>query len=263
MKDNDIEKLYSSTLNKIKCYLKKEYGFEDIITIGSLYHKNWLTPYSDIDLVIPELDNKNFYSVLADLNEKFDVKIELLDYSKYESNEYYRNEKDIGTKNAILIRINYLISNIHDIIQHLKKLWEEYSHTDDSAYLDSFAHYITGFCYCAERIFELIYSVIDLKKNSTAFEKPNLYYILNRLGHEIKDLRPAVLQQKTIKLYNEYRLLKNLICNLNIFHYQDTKLLFYYENLDDIYGYLKNDLLAFTNLLKQQNEGWQRCLRLT
>jgi len=60
--------------------LQQEYGAEKVVAFGSLAHKLWFTPWSDIDLAVWGIPPERFYAAVAKISSLSPVfKIDLVD----------------------------------------------------------------------------------------------------------------------------------------------------------------------------------------
>lgn len=61
-------------------FLKSEFYTEKVYLFGSLTHRSWFNPWSDIDLAVQGLPKDRFYAAVAAINDLSpDIKIDLVD----------------------------------------------------------------------------------------------------------------------------------------------------------------------------------------
>ncbi|MBI4582938.1 MAG: nucleotidyltransferase domain-containing protein [Planctomycetes bacterium] len=79
--DDRLKKAMALAL-KAAGILKIRFGAKRVVLFGSLSHKEWFTPWSDIDLSVAGIKDQDFYQAVATVSGLSpDFKIEIIDFN--------------------------------------------------------------------------------------------------------------------------------------------------------------------------------------
>ncbi len=132
--------------------------------------------------------------------------------------------------------------------------WQGVSRFPDQQnhFFNSLALNLHSFYNGLERIFEAIAHRLD-----PDFPSGERWHrdLLEQMGQEIPDVRPAVLSIESVKRLDEFLAFRHRVRNLYTFNLEAERLHELLERLPDAWQYVRIDIEAFCGLLQQAASG--------
>lgn len=148
-------------------------------------------------------------------------------------------------------RIKAELSDIEAVVKRITGGWERLRTTGDDYYLDSVALNLHTFYSALEKIFTLIATNID----GAMPEGPSWHQdLLIQMKGEIKNIRPAVLSQKTCQMLDEYRAFRHIVRNVYAFNLSYDKIAPLVNNIETLFTQLKKEMGQFVRFIEEAGE---------
>ena len=146
-------------------------------------------------------------------------------------------------------RIQEELVELAQIVDRVREGWQRAQQLEDDLYIDSVALNLHGFYGGLERLFELISSTIDedVPKGANWHQ-----LLLQQIASEVPHKRPAVISETTMRLLEAYRGFRHIVRNVYTFKFDPVKVKILVEKLPDVYKQVRNELLPFSDFLKQR-----------
>ncbi len=144
-------------------------------------------------------------------------------------------------------RLRNELAGLEREVNRARKSWQSAQVTSDpSAYIDSVALNLHGFYSGAERLFELIAEQVDEHRSSgEAWHRE----LLDRMGQEVPDVRPAVINPQTAIALDELRKFRHLVRNVYTAHLDPARMQNLLEALPHLWAQIRADLTTFAEFL--------------
>ncbi len=154
--------------------------------------------------------------------------------------------RDRASKEAKRIRDE--LNEIERVVSHVNKDWQKFVTSGDDAYLKAVAYDLHGFYTGLERIFQSVADTIDdhLPVGQNWHKE-----LLGQMAREIKNIRPALLSEKSAELLDEYMRFRHRIRNIYSFNLLPDRIKGLVERLPDVYEQVKSNLIDFAQFLEQ------------
>lgn len=156
-------------------------------------------------------------------------------------------------------RIRDEMSDLEHLVQRALRAWKQTQEVpDEQAFLDSVALNLHGFYSGLERLFELIARHVDDKPPAGETWHRDL---LQQMGREIVDMRPAVIGQDSVLNLDEFRRFRHLVHNVYTMNLVPDKMAGLISVLPGLWSRLHAELLAFADFVEDlaqasQTEDW-------
>jgi hypothetical protein len=151
-------------------------------------------------------------------------------------------------------RIRDEVEDIERTVQLTLEAGERARHFPDQQvhFLNSLALNLHSFYNGLERIFETISRRLD-----PTFPSGERWHrhLLEQMGQEIPDVRPAVLSEESIERLDEFLAFRHRVRNLYTFNLEAERLHELLERLPAAWQRVKEDIEAFRSLLQQAASG--------
>lgn len=143
------------------------------------------------------------------------------------------------------------VEDIEPVVQRTLYAWKQAktSTADQDIYLDSVALNLHGFYSGLERLFELVARHLDHNLPSSETWHKDL---LEAMGHEVADIRPALIAQDNAETLDEFRRFRHLVRNVYTTNLVPGKIAGLLEVLPGLWSRLKDELIAFADFLESQ-----------
>jgi len=148
-------------------------------------------------------------------------------------------------------RIRAELRELDQIASRAQKAWNQTRqvNSDERAvYLDSVALNLHGFYSGLERLFELIARHVDGGlPTGEAWHRD----LLHKMATDVKDVRPAVIGEQSVRGLDELRRFRHLVRNVYTIDFDPEKIGVLIPTLSDLYPRVKAELLAFADFLEE------------
>lgn len=148
---------------------------------------------------------------------------------------------------AVLIgQIERELESLRQLVSQTDSLMQKVKATGDTDYLGTIALNLHGFYSGAERIFRDIATDLDGSLPDCSDWHRRL---LRQMAANVVDIRPAVLNDSTLKALNELCAFRHVVRNIYSFDLIPEKVETLAANLSEAYALLSTDLNEFTQFL--------------
>ena len=146
------------------------------------------------------------------------------------------------------------VEDLERVVYRALRAWEraETSATDQDVYLDSVALNLHGFYSGLERLFELVVRHVDRTPPAGETWHRDL---LQAVGHEVSDVRPAVVSADVAGALDEFRRFRHLVRNVYTTHLMPARMAGMLGTLPELWPQLRAELLAFAGFLEHLARG--------
>ena len=145
-------------------------------------------------------------------------------------------------------RVQSELRNVQETAQRVLNAWERVSQFPEqqSYYIDSVALNLHSFYNGLERIFVVIARELD-----PTFPSGDRWHrdLLEQMGREISEKRPAILSERTGDLLDEFLAFRHLIRSLYAFELEAERLKYLLDRLPEALSSAKHDIESFCRLL--------------
>lgn len=142
------------------------------------------------------------------------------------------------------------VEELDRIVKRTLRVWNQanLATIDQDVYLDSVALNLPGFYSGLERLFQLVAKHIDghLPAGQNWHQ-----VLLQAMGHEIVDIRPALIHIEQIDKLDEFRRFRHVVRNVYATNLIPERMSGLLEILPELWASLKAELLAFAGFLEQ------------
>jgi len=146
-------------------------------------------------------------------------------------------------------RIQDEFAELVQVVDRVKKGWQQAQRSADDLYLDSVALNLHGFYAGLERLFELIAATVD----GSVPRGANWHQILlEQMAAEIANIRPAVISEDSREALDEYRAFRHIVRNIYTYKFDPVKVQHLVERIPGVLEHVRSELLAFADFLEQQ-----------
>ncbi|GIV64031.1 MAG: hypothetical protein KatS3mg045_1370 [Bellilinea sp.] len=147
-------------------------------------------------------------------------------------------------------RIRNELEEIRRVVERAQRAVEAARRNPQDAdlFLDSAALSLHDAYSGFERLFKQIAAIVDRNVPSgTTWHRE----LLNQMGFEIKQVRPAVLSRPNIELLEEYLRFRHVVRNIYAFSFQAERIGSLVQALSDHFARIQEELLSFASFLEE------------
>jgi len=150
---------------------------------------------------------------------------------------------------ALISRIEEELTNLEQIIRRINKGWERAKKEGDDLYFDSVALNLHSFYAGIEKIFELIAKNIDqtIPEGSSWHQE-----LLQQMKINIKQIRPAVISQKTYDQLEEYRGFRHVVRNVYTFNLSEKRIEPLVRDISGLFKELEKEVKEFNSFIEKK-----------
>jgi hypothetical protein len=147
-------------------------------------------------------------------------------------------------------RIRGQVTDLEHLVQRVLMAWSHgtSSQDDKEISLDSVALNLHGFYSGLERLFELISRHVDQSVPAGEMWHREL---LEQMGQEIRNVRPAVISSGRVSSLDELRRFRHLVRNVYTFNLLPGKMESLVLGLPELWSEVEAELLAFADFLSE------------
>lgn len=246
--------------------LQKKYRASKVLLFGSLTTAKKVRENSDIDLAVWDLDDRDYYQALGDLQDLSDrFSFDLVQFESAQSSLQTKiiqsglsledfpiisiapQRQMTNIQYAVLIgQIRQELEEVEKLVENNQRLLQKLRATQDEDFLGSIALNLHSFYSGAERIFKQIAQTIDQSVPDTADWHRQL---LRQMTADIDGLRPSVITKETKNLLDEYCSFRHVVRNIYSTNLKFKRLEELAESLPMCFGSLRIDLENFTSFI--------------
>ena len=146
-------------------------------------------------------------------------------------------------------RIRGELTDLDRVVQRAQRNWPQAQKTlgDQNVYMDSVALNLHGFYSGSERLFELVARNVD-----RTFPTGETWHrdLLQQMTEDRANVRPAVISQDSAHALDEFRRFRHLVRNVYTINLVPDRMKELMDNLPQVWGQLRVELLAFADFLE-------------